>query len=94
MVENANTVNLHGHTYPVQITKGRRLKQVDFSYAGRNLRGLEQNPATKSRWAVMASEGKNVMQFLESGRYIAVVVDGKIKPYTRPAKNESTNHPI
>ena len=38
-------------------------------------RGLEQNPDTKSRWAKMAPEGKKVMQFLEGGRYVAVVVD-------------------
>jgi hypothetical protein len=82
MAEHANTLNLDGQTYPVQITKGRRLKQVDFSYAGRNLRGLEQNPATKSRWAIMASQGKKVMQFLENGRYIAVVADGKVKTYS------------
>jgi hypothetical protein len=29
----------------------------------------------------MAREGKKVMQFLEAGRYVAVVVDGKMKSY-------------
>ena len=48
---------------------------------GRELRGLEQNPETKSRWAKMAREGKKVMQFLEGGRYVAVVVDGDLKAY-------------
>jgi hypothetical protein len=52
-----------------------------FVFEGRELRGLEQNPNTKSRWAKLASEGKKVMQFLEAGRYIAVVVDGKIQIY-------------
>jgi hypothetical protein len=42
-----------------------------------DLRGLEQNPETKSRWAAMARAGKKVMQFLEGGRYLAVVVDGR-----------------
>jgi|SRR5258705_13545656 len=45
LIEHSNTVNVDGHTYPVQITKGRRLEQVDFSFGERNLRGLEQNPA-------------------------------------------------
>jgi hypothetical protein len=91
LIEHSDTVNVDGHAYPVQITKGRRLKQADFSFGERNLRGLEQNPATKSRWAIMASEGKKIMQFLENGRYIAVVADGKIKTYTRPTKNKSTD---
>jgi len=29
----------------------------------------------------MARQGKKVMQFLEAGRYVAVVVDGKMKRY-------------
>jgi len=29
----------------------------------------------------MVQEGKKVMQFLENGKYIAVVVDGKMKTY-------------
>jgi len=45
------------------------------------LRGLEQNPDTKSRWAKMAREGKKVMQFLERGRYVADVADGEMKTY-------------
>jgi hypothetical protein len=34
-----------------------------------------------SKWAAMAREGKKVMQFLDGGRYVAVVVDGKMKTY-------------
>jgi hypothetical protein len=30
---------------------------------------------------LLAREGKQVMQFLEAGRYIAVVVDGKVHTY-------------
>ena len=45
------------------------------------LRGLEQNPKTKSRWAQMARSGKTVMQFLSEGRYVANVVDGKMTLY-------------
>jgi hypothetical protein len=54
---------------------------VDFAFEGKDIRGLEQNPETKSRWAQMARSGKKVMQFLSEGRYIANVVDGKVTLY-------------
>jgi hypothetical protein len=57
------------------------LKQVDFRFEEWELRGLEQNPETKSRWARVAGEGGQVMQFLERGKYVAVVVDGKVHVY-------------
>ena len=47
------------------------------------IRGLEQNPDAKSRWAQMARAGKKVMQFLSEGRYVANVVDGKVTRYGR-----------
>jgi hypothetical protein len=33
------------------------------------------------RWAKMAREGGKVMQFLERGKYVGVVVDGKVHVY-------------
>jgi hypothetical protein len=83
LVDGAKYVEIDGHKYPVKATAKRRLRQVDFQFDGHDLRGLEQNPDTKSRWAKMAREGKKVMQFLDAGRYVAVVVDGKIKTYGR-----------
>src|SRR6266404_1707176 len=77
LAENAKSVEIEGQNYAVKSTPRRGLKQVDFRFDGKNLRGLEQNPDTKSRWASMARSGKKVMQFLEAGRYLAVVVDGK-----------------
>jgi len=81
VVDGAKSVEIEGKKYPVKMTAKRHLKQVDFQFEGHELRGLEQNPDTKSRWAVMARQGKKVMQFLEGGRYVAVVVDGKMKAY-------------
>ena len=81
LVENKKTVALEDVSFPVRSTAKRNLKQIDFRFEGRDLRGLEQNPETKSRWAAMARSGKKVMQFLEGGRYIAVVVDGKVHVY-------------
>ena len=83
LVENATVVELDGSRYPVRRTPKRGLRQVDFVFDGNEIRGLEQNPDTRSRWAQLARSGKKVMQFLSEGRYAAVVVDGKVKLYGR-----------
>lgn len=43
--------------------------------------GIEENPETKSQWAQMARSGKKVMQFIQEGRYVAVVANGKVTMY-------------
>jgi len=84
LVENADVVVLGTERYPVRSTPKRRLREVDFVFDGNEIRGLEQNPETKSRWAQMARAGKKVMQFLSAGRYVANVVDGKVTLYAEP----------
>jgi len=81
LVENARSVRLGSATYPVRRTSKKVLCQIDFEVNGEEFRGLEQNPNTKSRWAQLARSGKKVMQFLQAGRYIANVVDGKVTLY-------------
>lgn len=83
LVEKAKEVKLEGQTFPVRRTARRGLRQVDFTFDDQELRGLEQNPDTQSRWAQLARAGKNVMQFLVEGRYMANVVDGKVTFYGR-----------
>ncbi len=83
LVERARTVELDGKSYPVRRTPRRGLAQVDFSFEGREIRALEQNPDTKSRWAQLARSGKKVMQFLEGGRYIANVAGGDVTVFCR-----------
>lgn len=85
LVENAKTVELGSERYPVRSTPKRGLRQVDFVFEGTEIRGLEQNPQTKSRWAQLARSGKKVMQFLSEGRYMANVVDGKVNFYGKRA---------
>ena len=51
LVDGAKSVEIDGKKYPAKMTTKRRLKQVDFRFDGHDLRGLEQNPDTKSRWA-------------------------------------------
>jgi hypothetical protein len=81
LVENAKIVMLDRERYPVRRTPKRGLRQVDFIFDSNEIRGLEQNPETRSRWAQMARTGKKVMQFLSEGRYVANVVDGKLTQY-------------
>jgi hypothetical protein len=81
LVENAKVIVLGTERYPVRTTPKRRLREVDFVFEGNDIRGLEQNPETKSRWAQMARSGKKVMQFLSEGRYVANVVDGQVTLY-------------
>jgi hypothetical protein len=83
IVENADLVALGTERFPVRRTPKRSLRHVDFLFDGNEIRGLEQNPETKSRWAQMARGGKKVMQFLRKGHYMANVVDGKVNFYGR-----------
>jgi hypothetical protein len=61
LVENATTVELDGSRYPVRLTPKRGLRQVDFVFHGNEIRGLKQNPDTRSEWAKLARSGKKVM---------------------------------
>ena len=83
LVENAKAVKVGEESYPVRRTPKLGLREVDFAFDGNEIRGLEQNPDTKSRWAQLARSGKKVMQFLIEGRYVANVVDGKVTRYGR-----------
>jgi len=83
LIENASVVELDGKRYSVRITPRKGLRQVDFVLDGNEIRGLEQNPDTKSRWAMLARSGKKVMQFLSEGSYIANVAGGKVTSYGR-----------
>jgi hypothetical protein len=81
LVDNEPVVTVGGERYPVTPSKAKKLRQVVFKFDGESFIGIEQNQATKSRWAKMAREGKRVMQFLQDHRYVAVVVDGKVILY-------------
>jgi hypothetical protein len=80
--ENADVVKLGAENYPVTTSKTRRLRQVAFVFDAKTIMGIEQNPKTKSRWALMARSGKKVMQFIQDGQYVAVVADGKVILYS------------
>lgn len=90
MVDKTKTVTLHEESYPIRRTSRSKLREVDFKFEDRALRGVEQNPDTNSRWAKLAREGKKVMQFLEHGRYVAVVVDEKVISYHSSGEKENS----
>lgn len=81
LVEKAAFVEVGGNRYAIRPTPRRGLRQVDFVFEGKEIRVLEQNPETASRWAQLARSGKKVMQFLCNERYAAVVVEGKVRLY-------------
>ena len=89
LLEGAKDVVLEGRRFTVRSTAKRRLKEVDFTFEGRQMRGIEQNPDTQSRWAQMARKGAKIMQFTEfsensiqtRGRFFANVADGKMTLY-------------
>jgi|SRR5215469_11881579 len=92
LVEEAKNVMLDKRSFPVRRTSRARLREVDFQFEGHELRGLEQNPKTGSRWAQLARQGKKVMQFLEQRRYVAVVVDGRVHIYGQAVRDRLEQH--
>jgi hypothetical protein len=81
LVDQAKRVTVAGDSYPVRRTAKSKLAQIDFEFQGEPFRALEQNPKTQSRWAQLAAKGEKVMQFLQGGRYLAVVHGGKVFTY-------------
>jgi hypothetical protein len=77
LVDEADVIKLGSERYLVTRSKAKMLRQVVFAVDGNSFIGIEQNPKTKSRWAAIARSGKKVMQFIQDGRYAAVVADGK-----------------
>jgi hypothetical protein len=81
LMDEADVVKLGSERYLVTRSKAKLLRQVIFTVEGNSMIGVEQNPKTKSRWAAVARAGKKVMQFIQDGRYVAVVADGKVAFY-------------
>ena len=81
LVDEADVVKLRSERYLVTRSKAKMLRQIIFEIDGNSIIGIEQNPKTKSRWAAIARSGKKVMQFIQDGRYVAVVADGKVIIY-------------
>jgi hypothetical protein len=80
--DRSTAVKIDGQSFPVRKTASKRLVELDFIFEGQPYRGIQQNPNTKSGWAHLARKGAKVMQFLQAGKYVAVVVDGEVTHYS------------
>ena len=78
-------VTVEGRTVRVMRTGSGRLRTVRFLLGGGEYQAIEQNPEKPSAWGKLAREGHRVVQFrdLGSGKYVGVVVDGKVREYGR-----------
>lgn len=76
---------VEGKSYRVTRTGTLRLRTVRFEMWGRGYQAIEQNAEKPSRWGKLARDGHRVVQFRDvgSGKYVAVVVDGKVTEYGR-----------
>lgn len=81
-------VELAGKTGQVQRTSSQRLRTLRFEMNGREYQAIEQNRAKPSRWGKLASQGHQVVQVrdVQSGKYVAAVVDGKVIEYRKARK--------
>jgi hypothetical protein len=76
-------VVIGGRSWRVGLTGARRLRTVRFEMGGREYQAIEQNPEKASHWAKLAREGHRVVQIrdLATQKYVAAVVDGKVREY-------------
>lgn len=83
MMANDKAIEVNGKSVPVRRTSRQHLKTVTFTMEGREYTAIEQNPEKPSRWGQLARDGHRVVQFKddETGRFIAVAVDGQLKMY-------------
>jgi hypothetical protein len=82
LADGQEEVDLGQESYPVTVFRAKKLRSVEFSYGDLRIIGIEQNPATSSRWAALAQEeGKRIMQFRCKGRYVGNVCEGKLLRY-------------
>jgi hypothetical protein len=79
----ADEVDVMGKRLAVRRTSRQGLRMVEFTMEGRQYAAIEQNPEKPSRWGELARSGHQVVQFkdIESGKFVAVAVDGKVKEY-------------
>jgi len=81
LADDQEEVALGHESYPVTVFRAKKLRSAEFSYGDLRIIGIEQNPATSSRWAALAREGNRIMQFRCKGRYVANVCEGKLLRY-------------
>jgi hypothetical protein len=81
LVDGRAEVEVAGQRSRVTRTRAKGLRVVTVRWGEQVIEGIEQNPATKSRWAQLAQEGKRILQFSCRGRYVANVCEGVLTRY-------------
>jgi hypothetical protein len=81
LADGQEEVDLGEESYPVTVFRAKKLRSVEFSYGDLRIIGIEQNPATSSRWAALAQAGERIMQFRCKGRYVGNVCEGMLLRY-------------
>lgn len=78
-----NVVSAAGNRVKVERTGSQKLRTVYIDIDGREYHLIEQNPEKPSRWGKLARDGHRVVQVrdVELGKYVAAVVDGKVREY-------------
>ncbi len=77
-------VELEGKTLPIQWSAGK-LRYVDVTVGGEQLRVMEQNPKKGSAFAEQARAGAQIVWALKGRAFFARLVDGL---YTKIVKRE------
>ena len=85
-------VAVGGQSVKVERTGSRKFRTVRFEMNGREYQMIEQNPEKPSRWGILAREGHRVVQVrdVELGKYVAAVVDGKVREYGNLRRRDNT----
>ena len=80
-----STVTTAAQNLEIDRVGKKRLRMARFDMNGREYQAIEQNPEKPSAWGKLTRQGHRVVQFrdVESNKYVAVAVDGKIKLYGR-----------
>jgi len=86
-----SVVSIGNKRIKVERTGSRKFRTVRFEIGGREYQMIEQNPEKPSGWGKLAREGHRVVQVrdLELGKYVAAVVDGKVREYGRLRRRDS-----
>ena len=76
-------VTVEGPASRVTRTGTLRLRTARFLIGGKPYQAIEQNAEKPSQWGKLARAGHRVVQFrdLTSQKYVAVVVDDKVREY-------------
>jgi hypothetical protein len=82
---NGDKVMLDVQRISVRRVGSGRLRMVQFKLDGHIFEAIEQNPEKPSRWGQLARAKHQVVQFrdVQSHKYVAVSVDGKLTEYGR-----------